>query len=218
MFKNDGRERSLNEKMSEAGGDRRTQLRQRLIEAAQETIAAQGLAGLKARDLAAAAGCALGAIYTAFDDLDELILRVNARTLQRLDAAIEAALGDADAEQALQTMARTYLSFARREEPSWRALFEHRLPKGTAPPQWYVDARNRLFHRLDAPLEHLLPGTGQEARESLARTLFSAVHGVVALGLEEKIAETPPKLLDEQLEKVVRILADGLMMESARLI
>ena len=42
------------------------QLRDRLIDIAQEMIAAQGLDGLKARDLAAAAGCALGAIYTAF--------------------------------------------------------------------------------------------------------------------------------------------------------
>ncbi len=208
----------MNEKMTEAGADRRTQLRERLIEAAQEAIAAQGLAGLKARDLATAAGCALGAIYTAFDDLDELILRVNARTLARLEIALDRALGDAEAEQALQTMARTYLNFARAEEPSWRALFEHRLPPGVATPQWYVEARNRLFNRLDAPLSQLLPGTGHVARAAFARTLFSAVHGVVALGLEEKIAETPPKLLDEQLEKLVRILADGLMMESARLI
>ncbi len=218
MFKTGPGGGQLNEKMTEAGVDRRTQLRERLIDAAQEAIAAQGLAGLKARDLATAAGCALGAIYTAFDDLDELILRVNARTLARLEFALDRALGDAEAEQALQTMARTYLNFARTEEPSWRALFEHRLPPGVATPQWYVDARNRLFNRLDAPLTQLLPGTGHVARAAFARTLFSAVHGVVALGLEEKIAETPAKLLDEQLEKLVRILADGLMMESARLI
>lgn len=208
----------MNEKKTEAGVDRRSQSRERLIDVAQEIIAAQGLAGLKARDLAATAGCALGAIYTAFDDLDELILRVNARTLARLDAELNSALGGAEAEQALQAMARTYLNFARREEPSWRALFEHRLPPGLAPPQWYVDARNRLFNRLDMPLSQLLPGTNHLARAAFARTLFSAVHGVVALGLDEKIAETPPKLLDEQLEKLVRILADGLMMESARLL
>ncbi|HEY8126782.1 MAG TPA: TetR-like C-terminal domain-containing protein [Methylocystis sp.] len=208
----------MNEKKTEAVGERRSQLRERLIEVAQETIAAQGLAGLKARDLAAAAGCALGAIYTAFDDLDELILRVNAHTLERLDAELDSALGGAEAEQALQAMARTYLAFARREEPSWRALFEHRLAPGVAPPQWYVDARNRLFNRLDAPLSRLLPGANHFARAAFARTMFSAVHGVVTLGLDEKIAETPPKLLDEQLEKLVRILADGLMMESARLI
>ena len=208
----------MNQKTIEAGADRRSQLRERLIEVAQETIATQGLAGLKARDLAAAAGCALGAIYTAFDDLDELILRVNERTLARLESAIDLALGDAEATQALQAMARTYLHFARAEQPSWRALFEHRLPPGVAPPQWYVDARNRLFNRLDAPLSQLLPGTNHLARAAFARTLFSAVHGVVSLGLEEKIADMPPKLLDDQLEKLIRVVADGLMMESARLI
>lgn len=208
----------MNEKNADAGADRRTQLRDRLIDIAQETVAAQGLAGLKARDLAAAAGCALGAIYTAFHDLDELILRVNARTLARLEAALDAAFVDAEAEQALEAMARAYLTFARKDEPSWRALFEHRLPPGAPVPAWYADARNRLFNRLDAPLAQLLPGRDATARAALARTLFSAVHGVVALGLEEKIAETPPKLLDEQLGVLIRLLAAGLMMESARLI
>ena len=125
---------------------------------------------------------------------------------------------DAEAEQALEAMARAYLSFARKEEPSWRALFEHRLPPGAPVPAWYADDRNRLFSRLDAPLAQLLPGRDATARAALARTLFSAVHGVVALGLEEKIAETPPKLLDEQLGVLIRLLAAGLMMELARLI
>jgi AcrR family transcriptional regulator len=211
-------ETPLNEKNADAGTDRRTLLRDRLIDIAQETVAAQGLDGLKARDLAAAAGCALGAIYTAFHDLDELILRVNARTLARLELALDAAFVDAEAEQALDAMARAYLSFARKEEPSWRALFEHRLPPGAPVPGWYADDRNRLFSRLDAPLAQLLPGKDATARAALARTLFSAVHGVIALGLEEKIAETPPKLLDEQLGVLIRLLAAGLMMESARLI
>lgn len=207
----------MNETKTEAGAERRAQLRDRLIDAAQETVAARGLAGLKARDLAASAGCALGAIYTAFDDLDELILRVNARTLARLEKALDAALGDAEAGQALEALARAYLNFARAEEPSWRALFEHRLPQGTPVPAWYADARNRLFNRLDGPLAQLLPGKDVMARAGLARTLFSAVHGVVALGLEEKIADTPPAVLDAQLETLVRLLAAGLMMESARL-
>ncbi len=207
----------MNETKTEAGAERRAQLRDRLIDIAQETIAARGLAGLKARDLAAAAGCALGAIYTAFDGLDELILRVNARTLARLETALDAALGDAEAEQALDALARAYLNFARAEEPSWRALFEHRLPQGAPVPEWYAEARNRLFGRLDAPLAQLLPGKNATARAGLARTLFSAVHGVVALGLEEKIADTPPAVLDAQLETLVHLLAAGLMMESARL-
>ncbi|MDP1576936.1 MAG: hypothetical protein Q8L76_09260 [Cypionkella sp.] len=44
--------------------------------------------GAKARNVTADAGCALGAMYTAFEDLDWLILQVNARILARLGAAL----------------------------------------------------------------------------------------------------------------------------------
>ena len=206
----------MSETRTEAGAQRRSRLRERLLDAAGQTISARGLSGLKARDLAAEAGCALGAIYTAFDDLDELILRVNVATLERLEAALDAALRDAGPAQALLALARAYLDFARREEPSWRALFEHRLARGAPVPDWYAQARNRLFGRLEAPLAELLPQQDSADRARLARTLFSAVHGVVALGLEEKIAATPPETLDAQLETLVRLIAAGLARESGQ--
>ena len=60
---------------------RRDQLRTALVAAAERTIKAEGLRGLRARALADEVGCSVGAIYNAVDDLDELILLVNTRTL-----------------------------------------------------------------------------------------------------------------------------------------
>lgn len=200
----------VSETRTEAGAQRRSKLRERLLDVARHSIATRGLEGLKARDLASEAGCALGAIYTAFNDLDELVLRVNLSTLDRLGEALDAALRRANPSEALLALARAYLDFARREEPSWRALFEHRLSGGAPAPAWYADARDRLFLRLEAPLGELLPRQEAEARARLARTLFSAVHGVVTLGLEEKIAATPPATLDAQLDTLVRLIAAGL--------
>ena len=60
--------------------ERRGRLREALIEAAMAAIRAQGLASLKARDLARSAGCALGAIYNVFPDLDALISEAIAST------------------------------------------------------------------------------------------------------------------------------------------
>jgi len=59
-----------------------------LISAAARTIAEQGLSGLKARALADEAGCAVGAIYNVVEDLDELVLLANARTLAALEPYI----------------------------------------------------------------------------------------------------------------------------------
>src|SRR5260370_31952146 len=71
--------------------ERRTKLRESLIEAAERSLAAGGLAGLKTRELAREIGCANGAVYNLVDDMDELILLVGSRTLARLDAALTTA-------------------------------------------------------------------------------------------------------------------------------
>jgi AcrR family transcriptional regulator len=206
--------RVVSETKTEAGAERRSKLRERLLHEAERAIAEKGLSGLKARDLAARTGCALGAIYTAFDDLDELILRVNLATMARLGHALDDALREADPSSALLALARAYLDFARKEEPSWRALFEHRLSGGGVPPDWYVEAREQLFGRLESPLAELLPEQDAPSRARLARTLFSAVHGVVALGLEEKIAATPPQALDAQLQALVGLVAAGIAAQA----
>lgn len=193
--------------------ERRGALREALIEAAETAIAAGGLAQLKARDLARAAGCALGAIYTVFPDLDALILAVNARTLDRIDRAMReaGATGEAplDAERAiarLVELATAYLDFAVAQTGLWRALFEHRLPPGQAVPADYLALQMTLFRHIVAPLQALQPGLGEPARLMLARSLFSAVHGVVDLGLEEKLTAVPLP----QLRRLVVLLATAM--------
>jgi AcrR family transcriptional regulator len=188
---------------------RRDQMRERVLEAAEAVISTKGLAGLKAREIAARAGCALGAIYTVFEDLDELILGVNQRTLARLEAAL-ATPKEADGEVELQRLARAYLGYARDEQPRWRALFEHRLPPEKPLPDWYARDRDRLFALAEAPLASLLSNEEPAARRLRARTLFSAVHGVVLLGLEEKFAPTSSGTLEAQLKEFLATMARGL--------
>jgi len=117
---------------------RREDLRGRLIEAARVRIQASGLAGLRARDITADAGCALGALYTAFADLDELILHVNSITLARLGAALQQeATGAAEPRARLKALAKAYLGFARDNRMAWKALFEHRMAPGVPVPEWH---------------------------------------------------------------------------------
>jgi AcrR family transcriptional regulator len=188
--------------------NRKDQLRERLIAAAERAIARGGLSALKARDVATEAGCALGAIYTVFADIDGLILSVNARTLARLEATLLAGEHQTGAEE-LQRLARAYLNYARTESPRWRALFDHRLPQPDVP-DWYGAARDRLFSRLERPLSALLPNEPPELLRARARTLFSAVHGVVTLGLDEKLAPMAAETLDAELAQFIDTIVRGL--------
>ncbi len=193
---------------------RRDQLREALTDAAARTIASKGLAGLKARALADEAGCAVGAIYNVVADLDELILRANARTLAALEQALAAAgtagQGPDWAIEQLVKLALAYLDFASAHRPQWRALFDHRLASEQKPPEWYQRDLERLFDYVERPVAALQPSASQERRKLLARSLFSAAHGVVALGLEEKLQFIPLKTLREQVTIIVTALGLGL--------
>ena len=200
--------------------NRRNELRERLIEEAERSIATRGLAGLKARDLAKEVGCALGAIYTVFPDLDAIIYEVNARTLAafgRVFGRLErtepiAAVDEADAAIGrLVRLAVGYLDFAAKNQPRWRALFEHRMATDKrVVPDWYVERQRPLFLLVEKPLGALRPDFGEAERERFARTMFSAVHGVVILGLDEKLMPLPMPELREQVKQIVAALGAGL--------
>jgi AcrR family transcriptional regulator len=177
--------------------ERRKRLRDDLISAAEQTIESQGLSGLKARALAKQVGCALGAIYNVVTDLDDLIIAVNSRTLAALehDLAVVTQVSDAAEEPGpvdrLVRLGTAYLAFAAANRVRWRALFEHRLPEGKSLPEPYLEDQRRLFRYIEDPLRDLRPDFSPERLALVARSLFSAVHGIVILGLDEKLQALP---------------------------
>src|SRR6478735_8000075 len=192
--------------------ERREKLRQSLIEAAERGIAAGGLAGLKTRELASEIGVANGAVYNLVADVDELILLAGSRTLARLDAALSDAerKGSAAPADLRVRIAVAYCDFAAENLELWRALFEHRMAPEKAIPEWAVGEQMALFRHIYRPLAALFPNRTSEQLSVTARSLFSAVHGMVALGLEQKLIAVPIEALRSEIATIVRAMVDGL--------
>jgi AcrR family transcriptional regulator len=188
---------------------RRAALRDALIQHAQTRITADGLKNLRARDLAEDAGCALGAIYNVFGDLNDLVLAVNAGTFKRLGAAVAESLADApqDATQQLIVMSHAYHHFAAENFNTWRALFDIERAPGEAAPDWYLHEMGQLFTYIDAPLSVIFPQHTAETRALLTKALFSSVHGIVLLGLDDASAGVPAAQLDEMISLILGHLA-----------
>lgn len=192
--------------------ERREKLRADLILAAEKSISAGGLAGLKSRELAREIGVANGAVYNLVEDMDELILRVGSNTLARLDASLTAAEGDGppSPRETLVRIAVAYCDFAAENHELWRALFEHRMAPGKPVPEWAVSEQMDLFRHIYAPLAALFPKRKPEHLSVTARSLFSAVHGMVLLGLEQKLIAVPVEALRKEIATIVRAMVDGL--------
>ena len=197
--------------------ERREKQRRLLVEAAEQAIASKGLSGLRTRELAGEIGIANGAVYNLVPDIDALILTVGSRTLARLDAALTEA-ENAGAPQPVERLVRialAYCDFAAANFELWRALFEHRMAPGKPLPDWAITDQMRLFRHIHGPLAELFPNCASEQLGLMARSLFSAVHGMVSLGLEQKLIAIPLDALRAEIATIVRATIEGLVARGA---
>ncbi|SOH94137.1 DNA-binding transcriptional regulator, AcrR family [Monaibacterium marinum] len=191
--------------------ERHAALRERLIDAAQVQITDAGLSAIKARTLATQVGCSVGAIYTVFPDLHTLILAVNGRTFSAMGVEISAAVAavqDGTPPERLIAMARTYLSFAIANPRRWKALFDIEMSVDSGVPSWYVAAVGQLFELISTPLRDLSPDASEQRIDMMTRGLFSSIHGIVLLGVENRISAVPREGLEEMISFIIHAASD----------
>src|SRR5215218_6670113 len=128
----------------------REELAELVVAAAEKLARRDGLRGVAMRRIAAEIGYAAGSIYNAVGDLDEVVLRVNARTLERLRAHLAGLVDPARSplENAL-AVADGYLDFVTRQPCLWGLILEHVLPEGSTFPDWYETALGATTNLVD---------------------------------------------------------------------
>ncbi|MBT1513482.1 TetR/AcrR family transcriptional regulator [Bradyrhizobium sp. SRL28] len=188
-----------------------------MIEIARGLIATNGLRSLKVRDVAEAADCSIGSVYNEFGDFDGLILTVNRETVRALTARLVAVPAE-DPVRQLHGLAETYLAFAADHANLLRSLFEHRMEDDRPFPEDILLMVMQAFALMHEPMVRLLPDRNPEEVALLARMMFSAVHGIISLGLEERMVAVPPEKLRQQLAQFVdtHLVGLGISLDKAR--
>jgi AcrR family transcriptional regulator len=173
-----------------------------MLETARGIIASKGLRLLKVRDVAEAADCSIGSVYNEFGDFDGLILAVNRETVEALSARLGSVPAD-DPIRQLHGLAATYLEFFSQHANLLRSLYEHRMEDDRPFPEDILLMVMRAFALMHQPLVRLLPERDPKEIAMLARLMFSAVHGIISLGLEERMIAVPPDSLRQQVAQFV---------------
>jgi AcrR family transcriptional regulator len=185
------------------------QLRELILDAAQEIIDARGLTGLSAREVARRIGYSPGTIYNMFTNLDDVILNIEGRVLDALDARLSAIPDTEDGgDTRITHIAHAYLAFTREQPRLWNLLFEHHLPAGTDLPTWYQQKLEGLMAHVERALaSHFAPGREAD-RHRAARVLWAGVHGITSLSTADKLsvvtAETAGRLVDDLIGTYVK--------------
>jgi AcrR family transcriptional regulator len=180
-----------------------------LVNIARGIIASKGLISLKVRDVAEAADCSIGSVYNEFGDFDGLILTVNRETVEALTVRLRAVPAE-DPIRQLHGLAAAYLAFASEHANLLRSLFEHRMEDDRPFPEDILIMVMQAFALMHDPLVRLMPDRDSKAIALQARMMFSAVHGIISLGLEERMVAVPPEKLRQQVAQFVDTYLAGL--------
>ena len=166
----------------------REEIREMALAAAEQIVVEQGYAGFSARKVATAIGYTVGTLYLVFENIDDLILHINARTLDRLHAKMTNSQVDSkDPRNYVLQLGLAYIQFANDDPHRWAMVFEHRLAENRPMPDWYQDKITRMFAMVEEGLEPLSKQRPRHEITQAAGALWGGVHGICILALTDKL-------------------------------
>lgn len=165
----------------------RPDLRAMALDAAREIVGEGGIRALSARKVSGRIGYAVGTLYNLFENLDDLILQLNATTLDSLDEALRGVPTEGETEVVLKRLAGRYIAFTGDNLNLWNCLFDHRLPPEVDLPDWYAEKVGQLLDILEQAIAPLFDPDDGSARQASARVLWSSLHGICSLAHAQKL-------------------------------
>ncbi len=173
------------------------------IRASRAIIAQNGFAALTARKVAAEIGYTAGTLYLVFDNLDDLIVHVNAITLDEMyEQLVSTQSRCRKPENCILRLGHEYISFAVQNWHLWNAVFDHKLPEGEKPPEWFHNKVMKLYGLVEKQLIAL--GMGQSEVSTLAtNALWSGVHGICVIGLNNKFEDNSEKTVIKLVDLLI---------------
>ncbi|MGD8913912.1 MAG: TetR/AcrR family transcriptional regulator, partial [Candidatus Thiodiazotropha sp.] len=167
--------------MGRRGEHSKSEIECMALEAAESIIEKEGYSGLSARKVASAIGYTVGSLYFVFRNLDELVLRINGRTLDQLYAVMIEALTDCRLpQQCVIALSRAYLDFAVRHPHRWRMIFEHQPRDDSLSMDFNREKIERFYELVETQLKALAARPDEEIVLA-ARALWNGVHGIASM-------------------------------------
>lgn len=209
----------------------RQDMRQAIIDAAGQIVAASGVEALTIRAVAGKLGYSAGALYEYFDSKEAILHALYFEGAQGLGSRCEQAVAElpasASAIDALGALGRAYRSFALEHAEVYRLIF------CTATPPSEMDAPDTSMGGFGTLVRVAGQGVAEGALVDLpapviACAAWSAVHGFVSLEISGYVtgAEGPnqppppadegPKRRDQLFDAVLRMVLVGFMTEGHR--
>ncbi len=172
-------------------------LREALLDSAEQAIVEQTAEALSLRALARTAGVSQTAPYRHFSDRNTLLAAVSERGYQRLIAALHAAIDsiEGDAERQVREAARCYVQFALDNPQLFKLMFGPLLQPTKTYPELHARIRE-CNHLVQTMLANGIRSGSfvEEDIRYLTNTAWAGIHGLATLVIDM------PDLFEQHIE------------------
>ena len=174
----------------------RDEIKEMALQAGIQLLVTEGAAAVSARKIASRINYTVGTLYLVYENLDDLILHINLRTINLLHAKIDGCLDSAFSPlEQLKIIADSYTLFAQQNESRWRLVYEHASLIRSEVYDAYMQTSKAMLKIVEVELMKLQSGD-QQLVEKQARTLWGGVHGICMLSLSDKLHEGDVSIRD----------------------
>jgi len=186
----------------------RDEIRAMAISAAARHVETEGFQSLTARKVAGKIGYTVGTLYHVFRNFDDLIIHLNAETIDEMAALIQQnTRRKRNPENRIRAMAEYYVKYATDHPDRWRLVFEHQAPRGLPTPVQMKERRDVMFEMVADNLREIAPDRIPQEVDHTATALWSGIHGICILALTGKLylggAFSMVKLIDTLIDSVL---------------
>lgn len=189
----------------------REQLYELALTTAADIVETDGFRALTARNVADAIGYSPGTLYNIFANLDDLILHLNGRTLDRIHDLFVREQLTGDVHKDIDGLLRVYLHHHQTHRSQWELLTETERTGDQLLPQWYITKIERVLGIVETALAPIYGGKKPKKRHEAARVLWAGLHGICALAASGKLMVTTDKSMEAMARSLVTHYLAGLI-------
>jgi AcrR family transcriptional regulator len=159
-----------------------------ILNAADTIVMEHGLKGLSTRKVTSDIGYTVGTLYLVFENLDDLVTHINARTLNRLYLLLTGdEMKDLSQKERLFRLGQIYVNFAYADPHRWSLIYEQRYSKDDEIPGWYKKSIQKVLTIVEETLKPLSPTPTDSEITQAASSLWAGVYGICMLGITQKL-------------------------------
>ena len=187
----------------------REEIKELALNATEEIVAEAGFQGLSARKVASAIGYTVGTIYLVFKNLDDLIMQVNARTLETLFNNVSTHQKEDTPQENLVQFGHAYYDFAQQNPHLWSLIFEHHVTGGGDINPELGEKIQTLFDLVETEIKALNLKKDQSEIHAASLALWSGVHGITILAITDKLFMADDVTAQEMIDQLINNFLTG---------